>query len=44
MDDLAASMTYLEATDIADTILFALESPARMDVAELFVLPTDQGW
>lgn len=44
MDDLAASMTFLESTDIADTILFALNSPARMDVAELFVLPTEQGW
>ncbi|MCL6707214.1 SDR family oxidoreductase [Pseudomonas sp. R2.Fl] len=44
MDDLATSMTFLEGTDIADTILFALKSPARMDVAELFVLPTEQGW
>ncbi|RFD19323.1 SDR family oxidoreductase [Komagataeibacter melaceti] len=44
MDDLAASMTYLEGEDIADTILFALKSPSRMDVAELFVLPTEQGW
>lgn len=44
MDDLAASMTYLEGEDIADTILFALKSPSRMDVAEVFVLPTEQGW
>jgi NADP-dependent 3-hydroxy acid dehydrogenase YdfG len=44
MDDLAASMTFLEGEDIANTILFALEAPARMDVAELFVLPTEQGW
>ncbi|MBL7238013.1 MAG: SDR family oxidoreductase [Komagataeibacter hansenii] len=44
MDDLAASMTYLEGEDIADTILFALNAPSRMDVAELFVLPTEQGW
>lgn len=44
MDDLAASMTFLEGEDIADTILFALKSPPRMDVAELFVLPTEQGW
>ncbi|GBQ53493.1 hypothetical protein AA15973_3003 [Komagataeibacter sucrofermentans DSM 15973] len=43
MDDLAASMTCLEGEDIADTILFALKSPSRMDVAELFVLPTEQG-
>ncbi|MBR2687145.1 MAG: SDR family oxidoreductase [Aquamicrobium sp.] len=44
MDDLASKMTFLEGEDIADTILFALKSPARMDVAELFVLPTEQGW
>lgn len=44
MDDLAASMTYLEGKDIAETILFALKSPARMDVSELFVMPTEQGW
>lgn len=44
MDDLAASMTYLDGEDIADTILFALKAPSRMDVAELFVLPTEQGW
>lgn len=44
MDDLAASMTYLEGDDIADTILFALTAPERMNVAELFVLPTEQGW
>ena len=44
MDDLAASMTFLEGEDIAHSILFALKSPARMDVAELFVLPTEQGW
>ncbi|WP_198412952.1 SDR family oxidoreductase [Izhakiella australiensis] len=44
MDNLAASMTFLEGEDIANTILFALQSPQRMDVAELFVLPTEQGW
>lgn len=44
MDELAATMTFLEGEDIADTILFALKAPERMDVAELFVLPTEQGW
>ncbi|MBJ7223967.1 MULTISPECIES: SDR family oxidoreductase [unclassified Brenneria] len=44
MDDLAASMTFLEGEDIADTILFALKAPEHMNVAELFVLPTEQGW
>jgi NADP-dependent 3-hydroxy acid dehydrogenase YdfG len=37
-------MTFLEGEDIADTVLFALKSPAHMNVAELFVLPTEQGW
>lgn len=44
MDDLAKRMTFLEGEDIADTILFALNAPKHMDVAELFVLPTEQGW
>lgn len=44
MDDLARRMTFLEGEDIADTILFALNAPKHMDVAELFVLPTEQGW
>ncbi|MCB8878199.1 SDR family oxidoreductase [Acidisoma silvae] len=44
MDDLAKRMTFLEGGDIADTILFALNAPKHMDVAELFVLPTEQGW
>lgn len=44
MRDLEASMTFLEGEDIADTVLFALKSPAHMNVAELFVLPTEQGW
>lgn len=44
MDDLASKMTFLEGDDIADTVLFALAAPERMDVAELFVLPTEQGW
>lgn len=44
MDELASKMTFLEGEDIADTVLFALNAPERMDVAELFVLPTEQGW
>lgn len=44
MDDLAQRMTFLEGEDIAHTILFALKAPKHMDVAELFVLPTEQGW
>ncbi|OUJ01416.1 SDR family oxidoreductase [Acetobacter cibinongensis] len=44
MDELEKSMTFLQGDDIAETILFALKAPDRMDVAELFVLPTEQGW
>jgi NADP-dependent 3-hydroxy acid dehydrogenase YdfG len=44
MDDLAASMVFLQPKDIADTVVFAAKAPAHVDVAELFVLPTPQGW
>lgn len=44
MDDLAGQMTFLQGADIADTILFALQAPPHVNVAELFVLPIDQGW
>lgn len=44
MDDLAGQMTFLKAGDIADTILFAAQAPDHVNVAELFVLPIDQGW
>lgn len=44
MEDLAKQMTFLQGADIADTILFAAQAPAHVNVAELFVLPIDQGW
>ncbi|MBB3773334.1 NADP-dependent 3-hydroxy acid dehydrogenase YdfG [Angulomicrobium tetraedrale] len=44
MEDLTKQMTFLQGADIADTILFALQAPAHVNVAELFVLPIDQGW
>jgi len=44
MDDLAKQMTFLQGADIAETILFALQAPAHVNVAELFVLPISQGW
>lgn len=44
MDDLAKQMTFLQGADIAETILFALQVPAHVNVAELFVLPVEQGW
>jgi NADP-dependent 3-hydroxy acid dehydrogenase YdfG len=44
MDDLAGQMTFLQGEDIGDTIVFAAQEPAHVDVAELFVLPVEQGW
>lgn len=44
MDDLAKQMTFLQGADIAETILFAAQAPAHVNVAELFVLPVEQGW
>ncbi len=44
MEGLKAQMTFLKADDVADTILYALRAPAHVDVAELFVLPTQQAW
>lgn len=44
MDDLAKQMTFLQGEDIGDTIVFAAQAPSHVDVAELFVLPVEQGW
>lgn len=44
MEDLKGQLTFLKAEEIADTALFALQAPAHLNVAELFVLPTSQGW
>ncbi|MBA8831578.1 MULTISPECIES: SDR family oxidoreductase [Rhizobium] len=44
MDDLAKQMTFLQGADIADTIVLAAQAPAHVNVAELFVLPVEQGW
>ncbi|MDQ0011572.1 NADP-dependent 3-hydroxy acid dehydrogenase YdfG [Luteibacter jiangsuensis] len=44
MEGLREQMAFLKASDIADTVLFALQAPDYMNVAELFVLPTDQPW
>ena len=37
-------MTFLSAGEIADVVLMAVQSPDHLNVAELFVLPTDQPW
>lgn len=44
MEELKTQMEFLKADDIAETVLFALQSPAHMDIAEVFVMPTQQAW
>ena len=44
MEKLKEEMTFLKAEDIADTIVFALQSPPHVDLAELFIMPTQQAW
>lgn len=44
MEGLKDQMTFLKAGDIASTILYALQAPLHVNVAELFVLPTTQPW
>ncbi len=44
MEGLRDQMTFLSGDNIAEAVLFALQAPAHVDVAELFVLPTDQPW
>lgn len=42
LDDFSKQITLLEASDIADAVVFAVQAPAHVNVAELFVLPTEQ--
>lgn len=44
MEGLKDQMTFLKASDIADSIHFALQAPAHVNVAEMFVMPTQQAW
>ena len=44
MEGLKQQMTFLRADDIADSILYALNAPGHVDVAELFIMPTEQPW
>ncbi|MDR9890834.1 SDR family oxidoreductase [Pseudenterobacter timonensis] len=44
MEQLKEQMTFLKADDIADSILYALQAPDHVDVAELFIMPTEQPW
>ena len=44
MADLEKQMTFLSGADIANAVVYALEQPGYVNVAELFILPTEQGW
>lgn len=44
MEQLKEQMTFLKSADIADAILYALQAPHHVDVAELFIMPTEQPW
>jgi NADP-dependent 3-hydroxy acid dehydrogenase YdfG len=42
MEGLREQMSFLSGNDIAHTVLFALQAPAHVNVAEQLVLRTDQ--
>lgn len=44
MEGLKEQMTFLKADDIGDSIVYALQAPARVDLAEMFIMPTSQPW
>jgi NADP-dependent 3-hydroxy acid dehydrogenase YdfG len=44
MEQLAKQMTFLTGEDIGNSILYAVSQPAHVNVSEVFVLPTEQGW
>ena len=44
MEDLKGQMTFLTPEDTANSILYALQTPDHVNVSEIFILPTEQGW
>lgn len=44
MEALKDQMEFLKPEDIADTVLYALQAPDRVDIAEVFVMPAQQPW
>ena len=42
LDDYRAAVRFLEPDDIGDAILYAAMAPVYVNVAELFMLPTEQ--
>lgn len=44
MEGLKEQMTFLKSEDIGDAVVYALQAPAHVDLAELFIMPTEQPW
>jgi NADP-dependent 3-hydroxy acid dehydrogenase YdfG len=44
MDELAATTVFLQPKDIAEAVVYAAGTAPHIDVAELFIMPTSQGW
>jgi NADP-dependent 3-hydroxy acid dehydrogenase YdfG len=44
MEGLKDQMTFLKAEDIGDAVVYALQAPGHVDIAELFIMPTNQAW
>jgi NADP-dependent 3-hydroxy acid dehydrogenase YdfG len=44
MEQLKEQMTFLKSEDIADSVVYALQAPDHVDMAEVFIMPTSQPW
>ncbi len=44
MEDLKGQMTFLSSEDIANSVLYAVQQPDHINVSEIFIMPTEQGW
>jgi NADP-dependent 3-hydroxy acid dehydrogenase YdfG len=44
MEQLKEQMTFLKSEDIADSVVYALQAPDHVDLAEVFIMPTSQPW
>jgi len=44
MEDLRGQITFLSANDIANSVVYAVQQPDHLNVSEIFILPTEQGW
>lgn len=44
MEKLKDQMKFMKSEDIADSVVFALQAPDHVDIAELFIMPTEQPW